>query len=122
DGFFRSRYYLGENNSEALWGYVELLIVLEVFMLTDSMKVYEFLRGENINELLSFILEKENDIGSENMQHLITRSYNYDKEKENHLSYLDLNDEEKKIGIRRIFVPVDGIFENKSIFSDSEIF
>lgn len=122
DGFFRSRYYLGGNNSESLWGYVELLIVLEVFMLTDSMKVYEFLRGENINELLSFILEKEKDIGSEKMQHLITRSYNYDKEKENHLSYLDLNDEEKNIGIRRLFVPVDGIFENESIFSDREIF
>src|SRR5699024_6665797 len=113
-------YYLGTKREELLWGYIELLIVLEVMMLTDSMNVYEFLRGESIDELLRFILEKEQKIG--NIQYLITESYNFGKETEKHLNYLDLNNEEKAIGIRRLFVPVDGFFEKELVFSNGDIF
>ena len=122
DSFGMSRYYLGKNDWNTLWGYVELLVVLEVILLTDSMKVYEFLRGDNINELLSFILEKEKDSASEELGHLIARSYNHDKENESHLSYLDLHDEEKNVGIRRLFVPIGEDFGSKSVFSNGEIF
>lgn len=122
DVFLRFNYYLGRNKNEFLWGYVEFLIILEVFMLNDSMKVYEFLRGDNINELLRFILEKTKDNDIKEMEYLIAASYNYDREKEDHLRYLDLDDEEKIVGIRRIFVPINENFRRDSVFSNSEVF
>jgi|SRR5699024_10824721 len=122
DGFFKFNYYLGRNRNYNLWGYVELLIALEVFMLIDSMKVYEFLRSENINELLNFIQMKEMNNDRKELEDLIAASYNYDKEKEEHLSYSELTEEEKIIGIRKLFVPITREYGSESVFSSGEIF
>src|SRR5690625_3930823 len=119
-GFIMNRYYLG--NDSNLWGYVEFLVILEVFSLTDPMKVYEFLRGENIIELLNFILEKEQGNSNEELGSLIEKSYNGDKNNETNLSYLDLNNEEKIIGIKRLFAPITEDFESTSVFSSGELF
>lgn len=122
DGFFKFNYYLGRGKNKFLWGYVELLIALEVLMLIDSMKVYEFLRGENINELLDFIQMREMNKDRKELEHLIAASYNYGKEKEEHLSYSELTEEEKTIGIRKVFVPITREYESESVFSNGEIF
>jgi len=119
-GFIMNRYYLG--NDSNLWGYVEFLVILEVFSLTDPMKVYEFLRGENIIELLNFILEKEQGNSNEELGSLIEKSYNGDKNNETNLSYSDLNNEEKIIGIKRLFAPITEDFESTSVFSSGELF
>lgn len=119
-GFLINRYYLGHDSN--LWGYVELLVILESFLLTDSMKVYEFLRGENIIELLNFILEKEQGNSNKELGYLIEKSYNSDKKNETNLSYSDLNNEEKIIGIKRLFVPITEDYEIESVFSNGEIF
>lgn len=70
-GFVIERYYLGHDSN--LWGYVELLVILLVFLLKDSMKIYEFLRGDNIIELLNFILEKEQG-NSQNVNYILPYS------------------------------------------------
>lgn len=119
-GFLMHRYYLGHDSN--LWGYVELLVILEVFLLTDSMKVYEFLRGDNIIELLNFILEKEQGNSNKELGYLIAKSYNSDKKNETNLSYSDLNNEEMIIGIKRLFAPITEDFESESVFSSGELF
>src|SRR5699024_7846457 len=91
--------YWGKNE-KYIWGYVELLIILEIYLLTDSMKVYEFLRGDNINELLNFILKQEKDSTSEDLGYLIANSYNYHEVKTSHLNYADLNNERKLLVLR----------------------
>src|SRR5699024_11173985 len=120
DVFLRFKYYLGRD--DFLWGYVELLIALEVFMLIDSMKVYEFLRSENINELLNYIQMKEMNNDRNELEDLIAASYNYDKEKEEHLSYSELTEGEKITGIRKLFVPITKEYGSESVFSSDEIF
>src|SRR5690625_2160848 len=119
-GFLMHRYYLGDDKN--LWGYVELLVILEVFSLTDPMKVYEFLRGDNIIELLNFILEREQDNSNKELGSLIVKSYNSDKKNETNLDYSELDNEEKIIGIKRLFVPITENFESESVFSSGELF
>ena len=86
------------------------------------MKVYEFLRGDNIIELLNFILEQEQGNSNQELTSLIAKSYNRVKENDTNLSYSELNNEERIIGLRRIFVPAIEGFEGKSVFSSGEIF
>ena len=119
-GFLKHRYYLG--NDRNLWGYVEILVILEVFSLTDPMKVYEFLRGDNIAELFNFILESEQNNSNKDLGTLIVKSYFSDKKNETNLDYSNLDNEEKIIGIKRLFVPITENFEVESIFSSGELF
>src|SRR5690625_6880653 len=86
------------------------------------MKVYEFLRGDNINELLNFILKQEKDSTSEDLGYLIANSYNYHEVKTSHLNYADLNNEKKIVSLTRLFTPINGSFESESVFSSGYIF
>src|SRR5690625_2927584 len=120
--FGSSSYYLGKESYESLWSYVELLVVLEVFLLTEPMKVYEFLRGDNIKELLDFILEKNEDDFNEGLGNLILKSYCIDKEVEKKKRFSDLDENEKLIGLKRIFSPINEGHGSKPVFGSGDIF
>lgn len=103
-------------------GYVELLVILTVYALNRPMKIYEFLRGENVQELLDYILNRGDGSLSTNLRTLITKSYNYENAEDEVKSYLDLEVEDMIIGLKRLFIPLDLGYKRKSVFESYEIF
>lgn len=124
-GYFKRNqnrsYYLEDFGREVREGYIELLVVLELFTLTDPMKIYDFLRGDNISELLNFILARGKV--SKGIGFLIEASYDYRKGSDDYLDYSKLSMEERIKGLKKVFVPVNEVsFEKALVFSNGEIF
>lgn len=115
-------YYLGQGSYNVIWGYVELLIILEIYSLSSPMKIYDFLRGENIRELLNYILTEEDGNLNKNLGHLISASFNFDKPETENKTYMDLNEQDIILGLRRLFVPVDPEYRRISVFENNEAF
>lgn len=118
--FSLDKYYL--ESRKYTKGYIELLVVLEIFSLTKPMKIYDFLRGDSIEELLNFIAARKQGESNKELEHLIATSFYFDKDMGTALNYVDLTNEEILIGIRRIFVPENEGFEGESVFSIGEMF
>src|SRR5699024_2133989 len=112
-------YYLGNEGYHVLWGYVELIIVLETYSLNEPIKIYEFSRGENIKELLNYILDQEDRSLNKNLGDLIEKSFNYGKSQEKHKTYSELSEHEMIIGLKRLFVPNDKEYERESVFAST---
>ena|SRR5690625_3198373 len=111
-----NNYFLGE--ADFVWGYVELLIILEIISLENPLMIYSFLRGENMDELLKVIENRELSI---EMKHLIKESYNYKSVENDKCDDYELLDEkDKQIALKNLFVVDERKTGEKTVFKGFE--
>lgn len=119
DNFGYSNYFLGDT-SVFLWEYVELLIVLIIYLLDEPLKFYNIQRGDSIEELFYFINSANRESDAEGIDRLIETSFNYNLEDK--ITYKDMDYNQRIEGLRRVFIPLADEFNKISVFSEFEVF
>lgn len=120
--FNRSDYYLGGSQSKNLWGYVEILIAMQILFLTEPLSVRSIIHGNKIEILLEYLLEHKREENRIDVWELIADSYNYGVQDISiRKNSADLDRDNMLLGLRRLFVPPPPSYDNKSVFDEIEL-
>lgn len=112
----RSQYYLGKENSNHIWGYVELLIVLNIMNLSNPILVKEIVRGSNLQKLADYLERYKNRINEQDLWNLIRSSFNYGRPESEQMDDKAIIETSMILtGLEKIFIPPQG-YGNQPVF------
>jgi len=115
----RSSFYLGNGRDDNLWGYVELLIFLEILSLNDPLLVRRILSGKSIDVLYDLLLEANELESSSRLLDLVYNSFRHNNL--NTKSKQEMNRDDVISGLRKLFFSPTREYTYNSVFSQVEL-
>ena len=112
-------YLIADGAMPHLWGYIELLIAIQVLSLTDPLAVKHIAFGNKVEILYNLLAKRK----TKKVWELLTDSYNYGiLASVNERTSSNIDEKEAMEGLGKIFIPPeskDGYY-NKPVFSEIE--
>lgn len=117
----RLSYFLEDSSNEYFWGYLEVLVALEVLRLNHPIEVKGMFKGKNIELLANQILDNSSLEMNSNIKNLILSSFNHNKESSTKIASFEmLSYENVVVALRHIIQPHLTNTRVKSVFSQND--
>lgn len=117
----RLSYFLENSSHDNFWGYLEILVALEVLKLSSPIEVKEMFKGKSIELLANLIIENSNFENNKYIKNLILCAFNYNTEISLSIkSYEDLSYENFVIGLKKLIQPPVRNTRIKPVFIQSD--